>query len=335
MSSLTSLLDRAQNFGPTYYEQHLSNHLPMALVALHALGASEAQMEQGFTQFSQKLEPATQVIAPCDDWTQRRGQREAFAAIRAHFIRDISTRGMDVALRSALPYLIDGVGGAAFHGLLRTASAIVACHDDELASGLAHWACSHMPLVRSVQSDSEHAFASPSQKLELNDWLTEITATPVSWKSPEGMIATRMRNYSRSESFQEAAPRLRMRDDTLRELATIALEHYLRSRNFTALHLVTSTHAMRILSPYLDGQNAAVHHFATAFAASVVASGIDSNGAALPVLLQPWATVKAIACEATDEHVIKIIYACEAEWKITQDDRYRAATCLAASSREA
>ena len=207
MSSLNLLLDRAQSFAPTYYERHLSNHLPMALVALHALGATEEQTEQGFAQFSRKLEPAAPTTEPCADWTQWRGQREAFAAVRAHFVHDISARGVDATLRAALPLLIDGVGGAAFHGLLRTSSATVARHDDELASGLAHWACSHMPLVRSRQLDATNVAVSQPQELELHEWLSEITSAPAPWKSPDDMIATLMRSYAKSESFQDAAPR--------------------------------------------------------------------------------------------------------------------------------
>ena len=328
MSSLNSLLNRAQSFAPTYYERHLSNHLPMALVALHALGASEEQMEQGFAQFSQKLEPAAPTAVPCLDWTQWRGRREAFASVRAHFIRDISAHGMDAALRAALPHLIDGVGGAAFHGLLRTASATVARHNDELASGLAHWACSHMPLVRSLQPDTTCVAVPQPQKLELLEWLPEITSTPTSWKAPEGMIATLMRDYSKRESFQNAAPRLRVRDDTLRELASIALEHYLRSRNFTVLHLITGTHAMRILSRFCDDPQMAVRHYAIAFAAGVAASGLDPDADQLPVSVQPWETLIVAACNVDDEHQIKLVYACREEYLATGDDRYRAAASL-------
>ena len=328
MSSLNSLLDRAQSFAPTYYKQHLSNHLPMSLVALHALGATDEQTERGFAQFSRKLEPAAQTTEPCANWPRWRGQREAFAAVRAHFVREISARGVEATLRAALPLLIDGVGAAAFHGLLRAASAIVARHDDELASGLAHWACSHRPLVRSRQTDATIVAVHPAQKLELREWLFEITSIPVPQKSPESMIATLMHDYSKSETFQNAAPRLRVRDDTLRELANIALEHYLRSRNFTVLHLITGTHAMRLLLPYCDTPELALRHYAIAFAAGVAASGIKADAAALPVALRSWQTLREIACGDDDEHVIKLIYACREEFQVNADERYRQAASL-------
>ena len=334
MSSLNSLLDRAQSFAPEYAGR-LSNHLPMALVALDALGANDDQMERGFANASRRLEPAPTVVRPCADWTALRGQPPAFAAIHAHFVREISTHGVDTVLRAARPLLIDGVGGNAFHGLLRLAAATVAEHHTEIASGLAHWACSHMPLARSVSFAGCDVPTKPATNLELRTWLAEMTSTPVYWKSHDGLISNRMLAYSKGEAFQATASRLQVHDGTLRELATVALDHYLRSRNFTVLHLVTGTHAMRILLPYFDEPKAAIHHYATAFAAGVAASGIDPNAPALAATPQPWATLKALACEATDEHIIKVIYACEAEWQVTKDDRYCLAASVAASSHEA
>jgi hypothetical protein len=328
MSSLNSLIDRAQSFAPTYSKRHLSNHLPMALVALHALGASDEQLEHGFARFSQKLEPITQDSERHPDWTECRGQREAFTQVRAQLSHDISKRGIDAALRAALPYLIDGVGGAAFHGLLRTASATVARHNDELASGLAHWVCSHMPLVPSLEPNATGETSASPHKLGLHEWLSEITSSPVPWKSPDGMIASLMQNCAASESFQATAARLNAHDGTLRELANLAIGHYLRSRNFTVLHLVTGSHAMRILLPYFDAPMAAVHHFAIAFAAGVAASGIDADAPLLPSNPQHWQALKVAACNADDQHVIKLVYACHEEFLVTGDERYRFAATL-------
>ena len=132
---LHAALDRAQAFAPEYGER-LSNHLPMALTALSGLGADELQMEKFLVWGSVRLALAPPDAAPCANWTAVRGQPKAFAAVRAHFARDIATLGAQDTVRAALPWLADGVGGAAFHGLLRTAFALIAEHDSELASGL-------------------------------------------------------------------------------------------------------------------------------------------------------------------------------------------------------
>ena len=330
MSSLNTLLDRAQRFAPEYAGR-LSNHLPMALIALHTLGANDEQLDRGFANASRRLEPAPPTAEPCIDWAALRGQPPAFAAIHAYFVREISTHGFDAVLRRALPLLIDGVGGNAFHGLLRLGLATVARHDTEIASGLAHWACSHMLLAKTASSDVGNARTHWPATPELRTWLTDMTSAPTRWSAHDGMISNRMLAYSKNEAFQRTAPRLQIHDDTLRELATIALEHYLRSRNFTVLHLVTSAHAMRILSPYFDEPNAAIHHYAIAFAAGVAASGIDGNARALPATSRAWDELIAAACNADDEHEIKLVYASREEFLATGDDRYRAAAGLVLS----
>ena len=328
---LHAALDRAQAFAPEYGER-LSNHLPMALTALSKLGADELQMEKFLVWGSVRLAPAPPDTAPCANWTALRGQPRAFAAVRAHFARDIATLGAQDTVRAALPWLADGVGGAAFHGLLRTAFALIAEHDSELASGLAHWTCTHMPLL---PAQARGQPGTPSPDVDLRTWLSELSAATKDWRSSGGLIADRMHSFSRTVAFQTHAARLKVNEGTLRELADIALEHYLRSRNFTVLHLVTSAHALRVLSPHFDAPLSALRHYALAFAAGVAASGINPDAPELAVTPQPWTALKAIACEATDEHIVKIIYACEAEWQVAHDDRYRVAASLAARSHEA
>ena len=114
-------------------------------------------------------------------------------------------------------------------------------------------------------------------------------------------------------------------------LPTKQSSSYLRSRNFTVLHLITGTHAMRILLPYFDDPLLAVRHYAVAFAAGVAASGIDPNAAGLPVIVRPWEALIAAACNVDDEHVIKLVYGCREEFLATGDDRYRSAASLVLS----
>lgn len=321
---LHAALDRAQAFAPEYGER-LSNHLPMALTALWELGADELQIEKFLVWGRVRLAPAPPETKPCANWTSLRGQPRAFAAVRAHFAREIATLGARDTLRAALPWLADGVGGAAFHGLLRTAFALIAEHDSELASGLAHWTCTHMPLLPTRALDRHDAMSS---NVDFRVWLAELSVATNQWKDSGGLIADRMLSYSRTAAFQAYAAQLTVHEATLRELADIALEHYLRSRNFTVLHLITSAHALRVLSPHFDAPLVALRHYAIAFAAGVAASGIDVHASARPVDVQSWPMLGALACDATDEHVIKLIYACREEFQVTGDERYRSAASL-------
>jgi hypothetical protein len=318
---LTTLLDRAQAYAPEYHGS-LSNHLPMALVALHWLGADVARMETFFTINSAKLDPAPPTAAACENWPTKRGDLAAFAALRAYFARAIAMHGRDSTLRQTLPLLLDGVGAAAFHGLLRTAHAVVAEHDDELASGLAHWACWHMPLEPWVAQQSIDG-------ADTSTWLADIAEKARGWCSEAGLIAWRMIAFAQTPAFRDGADRLAVHHGTLRELATEALSIYLRSNNFTVLHLITSAHALRLLMPWLDEPLVAVRHYARAYAAGVAASGVNMAAPLIDVTVLPWPQAVQAGAASDDEHVIKLVFACHAEWRATGNAAYQRAASLA------
>ena len=317
---LTTLLDRAQAFAPEY-RGDLSNHLPMALVALDSLGADAARMESFFTIATAKLDSAPPLAGACKDWPAMRGDLTAFASLRAHFAEAIAVNGRDVALRQTLPLLMDGVGAAAFHGLLRTASAVVATHDDELSSGLAHWACWHMPLEPSVAAQTESIS-------DVSMWMAGIAKRANGWRSEAGLIALRMMAFAQTPAFHDGVDRLTVHDGTLRELAAQALAIYLRTRNFTVLHLITSAHALRLLMPWLIEPLIAARHYARAYAAGVAASGVKLDSPIIAVNVLPWPEVLRAGAASDDEHVIKLVYACHEEWKVTGDAGYERAASL-------
>ena len=324
---LTALLDRAQAYAPEYGGS-LSTHLPMALVALHALGADAPRMEAFFTTISARLNAAPAATVACDDWLALRGDRAAFASLRAHFLQAIADQGRDAVLRQVLPSMVDGVGAVAFHGLLRTASATVANHHAELASGLAVWVSGHLPLASFVA-----ARPSAASGVSVADWLAHMAAQGDGWRVDcGGMITPQMRAFVRTPAFRDGVDRLAVQDNTLRELAAQALAIYLRSKNFTVLHLITSAHALRLLMPWQDAPLVAVRHYARAYAAGVAASGVKIDAPIMAVDVLPWPDVLRAGVASDDEHVIKLVYACHEEWKVTGDVDYQRAASLAVAT---
>ena len=322
-ATLHTLLNRAQAFAPEYHGS-LSTHLPMALVALHSLGADAPRMEAFFAAISARLNPAPAAAEACKDWLALRGDRAAFACVRAHFVQAIHEHGRDAVLRQTLPLLMDGVGAVAFHGLLRTASATVAQHDAELASGLAVWACGYLPLSSLVAAQS-----ADTNTVNVADWLAHMAADGNAWRDDHSpSITANMRAFVRTPAFRDGADRIKVHDGTLRELATQALAIYLRSNNFTALHLTTSAHAVRLLMPWCGAPLIAVRYYARAYAAGVAASGVALDAPMIDVNVLPWPDVLAAGSASDDEHVIKLVYACHEEWRATGDAGYQRAASL-------
>ena len=200
-------------------------------------------------------------------------------------------------------------------------SAVVAKHDDELASGLAHWVCWHMPLA---------PFVAPQMvgDSDVPTWLADIAAKADDWRSDAGLITLRMTAFAETAAFRDGADRLAVHGGTLLELATQALAIYLRTKNFTVLHLITSAHALRLLMPWLAEPIVAVRHYARAYAAGVAASGVKFDAPMIAVNVLPWPEALRAGAASDDEHVIKLVYACHEEWKVTGDADYQRAASL-------
>ena len=116
-----------------------------------------------------------------------------------------------------------------------------------------------------------------------------------------------------SPAYDALVGRLPGSNEVLAGLAALAVDRYGASRNFTVLHLVTGSRAMRVLLPWMADPTAAIGHFADAFAAAYLACGIDPAATRLPSTGLGWDEVVARAIASDDDHVIKLVHACRDE----------------------
>ena len=298
---IPELLEQGAAFDAEY-RGGLSDHRPMALLALARLGASAARLADFARRYSVRLQPAPPHAAwPAGEaWASHLGQRQAWPIYRDLFLQWLSHEDAGEVLQQALPRLMQGVGAAAFHGLIRTAYAVQGRRRQELADALAYWACRWLDL------GSASAAAGTGRSTDAQAVLRQLRASA----SDADLIFQRMQTAAQQARFQTTADRLQVGPDTLAQLATLAAMAYAASGNFTALHLVTSAHAMRLLLPYVDQPQAAVQAYWRAFAAAVCASGLQA-GEAPPA--RPWPELLALALASDDEHVIKLVDSCREE----------------------
>lgn len=319
--NVTKLLDAGLRHAPEYNDG-LSNHLPMALVALQRLGADAQRVHEFAARYAQRLDPLAEAEA-APDWRRQLGRIEGYAgtfeALRAELERD----GADAVLENALPLLMPGVGAAAFHGLIRTAYALEADHAGELAAGLAYWACRALPLATTLP-------ANPNSD-EVAHWLSQVEALGTGWSSDQGLIFLRMAEAAALPGFIDAAGDLRTSPGTLRQLSRTAAERYLQTRDFTVLHLITSCHAMRVIAPWLGKDNApALGWYALAYAAALLASGARARPAPAAQPLS-WEAIVRRAVASDNDHVVKLAYSCREEAAHYGDDLYRSVASAAVS----
>ena len=312
--TLVDLLDSSGQFDAEYHAGPgvtMSNHLPMALVALKRLGASDSRLAEFAAGYSQRLHaaPAPTEWPAGDPWRGALGQPAAWPAYRHLFLHWLVSEGAGPVLQQTLPVLVAGCGAAAFHGLVRTAYAVQCGHGQELADALAYWACRWFSLDSPLSAET---FAETSAETQAG---TQADPAPLlkalGQPMPGGaLIVSRMNVAARQPGFDASTQRLRIDAQTLPRLARLGARLFSRSGNSTTLRLVTSAQALGVLLPFIDEPlpaRVAVAGYWRAFAAGFVASGVVP-GRAPPA--RPWTELMAAAVASDVDHLIELVDAC-------------------------
>lgn len=294
-------LDRALELPPEYRDQ-LTNHLPMALHALHAMGAGEARLAAFFDLYARRFEGRRSVSRPAvaaeaRRWRAWREGPDPFPMLRAAFAAALAREGREAVLHALLPGLLEGAAAAAFHGAIRTAHAVESGHDGELAAALAYWAWRWQPLPLPVAGDP----------WPFDRWAARLAAAAAGLSFEGPLISVRMAAAAGSAPYRELGARLAAGADLLPRLSALAAAHYAASGNFTLLHLVTGTRALRVLVPWAGPE--ATPHVLAAWTAAFLAARLPALERA-PLPPRPWEEIVPAACAQDDDHVIKLVHAC-------------------------
>lgn len=316
MTTLQERLAAAAKFGAEYGDQN-SNHLPMALIALDRLGADDATMTRFAEQYATKLVPKAppKTRLTRESWKSHLGKHahhtDHVELIDGHW----GSIGKDELLRRYVPLLLGGVGAAAFHGMIRLAYGLDADSRTEIVEGLAHWSDSYLAIAR----DRLRPAHPPTKVAES---LARVAADG-SLKAPSGTsgpIYKAMAAAAAQPAFGTHIWTLAVDADpfvTLGDIAAAALKIYASTKSFTALHLVTSAHALRLVLPWADDQALAVQRYWHAFVAAYVTIGKPEPRDIAPESNVPaWSEIKARVATSRDDHAIKLVYTCMEEAKV-------------------
>lgn len=299
-------IEAAHRYAGTY-RGYLANHLPMALIALDRMGAPDAALEEfERAHVVTHLEP----IAGHPD----------FAASAAALQARIAREGAASVLRAELPRLTTGLGSGAFHGAIRTAYALEAASDSELAHALAYWGEAFEALPEPP---------APTGDRTPHEVLVAISRDPrfARQRFPGRNIAERLQAASRHEAFRELVAAVDARQLSLASIAHAVIRVYAASGDFTMLHGVTGTHAFRLLAPYVSDAQRAVAHLWQAAVAAYLGAGspvAEGWGVAGSDALE-WDEIRERATHCVDEHDVKLAYSCWQEHRNWGDDIYRRA----------
>ncbi|MEQ1919013.1 MAG: questin oxidase family protein, partial [Elusimicrobiota bacterium] len=319
------LVQNGHRFSP-FYDNGLSNHLPMAVAALDGLGASDAEISAFAEHYEKILEP---LPPPTGDITERTaadflGRRAAVTSWILFFRAQIASAGRETTTRLWLRKLMPGVGSVAFHGLLRLAYAVEIGDDAELAHALAQWAADNMTLGALPDFDSPGK--SPSAALALLDG--------GKGRYPGGNIVERMKNVAAEPGFAAVVASAGVRELSTASLAPAMLSAYRATGSFTVLHAVTACHAFRLLTPLMNDAAEGTLYLWQALACAYISAGGPKSGAPLKGDEGlPWERIARLAAVARDEHDVKLVFTCRREFDFYGDDAYRKMASAYMSSR--
>ena len=303
---------------PAEYQDQLTSHLPMALQALHSLGASPLRMRAFYATYAKRFEgmQATASAQPVADWRSLRGQPDAYPSLLASVRALVARDGVDATLRALLPDLLPGVAAAAFHGLIRTAHAVHSGHAGEVAAALSYWAWRWQPLAPAQV---------PAALMPLPLWSAALVRDAQKWRTDGPLISIRMDQATQGAVYQSLADALQPFADlqsAIHSLAALAAERYVASPNFTVLHMITGMRAMRVLSPWVESEEGVQSILVRAFTAAYLAARVVPLATRPEPRLHNWPEVIAAGIASDDDHVIKLVHACSEEAGVYGDCNY-------------
>ncbi|MBF0170095.1 MAG: questin oxidase family protein [Nitrospinae bacterium] len=329
-----TLLYKASQFSPEY-RGGFSLHATMTMRAMLSLGASPDRLEAFISDQAPRFEPWPMPVATLTEagFGAALGDPARLTDWRDHFVEKLRPGGWRWILGEWLPRLAPGIMGAALHGAIRTAYAVMALEEEdtlqrriELAIALASWGARFQPLPKP---------SGPTQDVDPTAILRGTPLLPID-RRVKGMIFGRVKPLDDEVSFPAVAAAWKIDEPTaaLARLSKTAARLYLANPGRSAIsfiHCLTGTHAVRILAPYVGPVErvALLRHLWTAVAALYVAdadaplTGEETkNATSRERGLMDMEGMLAAALAQGDDHVVKYAFSIREENMASPDPAY-------------
>ena len=325
MNHLTLDLIKEGHKYSSQYKNGLSNHLPMALMSLDCLGAEPDTIKSFYSTYSKILELSVDNGVVIEDVDKYFGLSDSYTSLVSFFESELSKKEYSLVINDYLGVLEAGISGAAFHPFIRLAFAIQIDDRTEIAHALASWVVAYQELDGKEQS---------TQDLSLLDSLLALK-TKFSGRDykPEGYgVFRRMKSVSEQSEFSSFYNSFELNDNSIEQMAEILIKLYLSTNDsFTALHAVTSCHALRVISNCVGSvPESLLRYYWEAIGTAYIDIGLPKlDESSVKDNLPSWDEIKKAACLSTNDHVIKLVYTCYEEFHHYKNPLYQ----LAASKK--
>lgn len=306
----------------------LANHLPMVLEAMGRLGASPERLVEYAEHYNTThavpfplpaLSPLTK-----GDWESAIGQRDRETDLRDFFAGRVTELGGSAAIRLYLPRIANGVAASATHGLMRLGYAALRRDETEIGIALGYWAATHLafpPPPAGTVADLADPVALVAGMQSEPGFRGITVSSTLLWKWIEHMGTL--------PAFQQRLGRLTPDDGLLDRIRSASLALYAATMSFEALHAVTGSHWLRLVSPHLDAPGVLVARFWEVVLSLYTRIGMPDlpSEAELDrqraLAVPSDAEIAAAAVASNDEHDHSLVFSALEEFRLTGDPLYR------------
>jgi hypothetical protein len=305
----------------------LANHLPMILVALHCMGASDERLEAYCRIYQERngLVPVPEPIAKItrDNWRGFLGEREREGDYRAFFAGEVARLGATAAAVRYLTELMPGMAASALHAFMRMAYATMTMSDAETGVALAYWAATYLSL-----GASKGRAATTEDPAEVLAFM-HGPATFKSVETERDLLWHFMHAIALKPEFAPVVDLMAIGPETHDRIARCSLALYAATLDFCALHAVTGAHWLRLIAPRTPDTAMPLRYFWQAIAALVPKMGFPTPPSAdeletwrrMP--LPDWPEIFHEAITRDDEHDLSLSFSAGEEFKRYGDPLYR------------
>jgi len=309
-----------------------TNHCPMALTALAAMGAPQERLDQFFTHWERRYAVTVEDHAPLarDTWPDAVGRADLFCAARDCFAAWIAQDGADAVMQKIIGTISLAPASGAFHALIRLAYGLEAENESEIGAGLAALVCNKLGIDIAPEGRAPAA--------SVADGLARLSQAMAGTRIEGTWIAPRLRAVAQLPTFQAALLAMPQDEDLLAALRYAALALYWQTDDFIALHMVTGMHAARIVLAHLPQATAQRYlpELWSAFCAAYVVIGAPPlQSPQTDPVKQDWPALFALATASDDDHDIKLAHTCFEENRVSPSPLYHAAALRRLSVRQA
>jgi hypothetical protein len=323
-------LDVLHRTGPEF-GGGLSNHGPMVVEALVALGRPEAiagWLDGYRPQLQDRPVPARAIARM--EWRAALGDFRRVGDWIVFFDRELAAAPWQAVVRAWAPRLAPGLMAGATHGLIRTAHAVrgLAAGETrqrlhELAQGLGYWAARFQTLPGTPSG--QDAGYSPAEAVE------RVERLHGPGFRARGLIFEQVKGLDGEPSFAGVIDLVSTAGDLpafISALTATSAQIYLANQShlIAFVHAVTAPSALRLLAPYLaDADVRLAARYAWQACAAIYAWYDTSSPLSSPPTAEPVEPIDALADRAVATagvHTIKFVEACLREYRADQKPVY-------------